>query len=74
MMFPLCTIVTLERWSSNAYKIAARISLSVPSLDTGFIPKAVVSGKRILSADPRRVMNSKSSFASGLSYLYSIPA
>ena len=47
MMLPLWTRVRLRRLLATAYPIAARISRSVPSRETGFSPMLDVSGKRI---------------------------
>ncbi len=57
MMLPLCTSVTDFFLCSIAYSIAFFISLWLPSLDTGLIPIAVDSGKRILFLKPNSEIN-----------------
>ena len=74
MMFPLCTRVTLSRFCSIAYLIAARMRRWLPSIETGLIPKALVPGKRMLFTFMVPVRNSRTCFASGLPLSNSIPA
>ena len=74
MMFPLWTSVTLRRWFLSAYSIAARISRSLPSIETGLTPMLELSGKRIFLTPISFWRKSITFFTSGVPAFHSIPA
>ncbi len=74
MMLPLCTRVTDLRLLSMAYWMALRIRRSEPSTDTGLMPMAEVSGKRIFLTPISFRRNSMTFFTSAEPASHSTPA
>ena len=74
MMLPLCTSVTEGLSLSMAYCKALRTRRSVPSIDTGLMPTAEVSGKRIFLTPISRVRKSMTFLALSVLASYSMPA
>ena len=73
-MFPLWTRVTFRRFCSIAYRIAARMSRSDPSIETGLIPIDEVFGNRIFFTPMSRVRKSTTFWHSGVPVSHSTPA
>ena len=73
-MFPLCTRVTFRRFCSIAYRIAARMSRSEPSIEIGLMPIDEVFGNRIFFTPMSRVRKSTTFWHSGVPVSHSTPA
>ena len=74
MILPLWVIVTDLRLLSMAYLIALRIKRLLPSTETGLMPIAEDSGKRIFFRMPMSLKNAMTFSASGVPAAHSIPA
>ena len=74
MMLPLWAMVTERLLLSMAYCMALRTKRLLPSTDTGLIPMAEESGKRIFLRMPMSLINCMTLATSSVPAAHSMPA